>query len=93
VVTQSPIPSLDVTLVAILMWASTPLPGSVTPRRLPVRYCSPSRTTLRCRSAVVSPIVRLRNSKDVNNQPLAATAGTTTDVARIDFTGCTRFQN
>jgi hypothetical protein len=28
-------------------------------------------------------------SKDVNNQSLAATAGATTDVARIDFTGCT----
>jgi hypothetical protein len=27
-------------------------------------------------------------SKDVNNQPLAATSGATSDVARIDFTGC-----
>jgi len=32
-------------------------------------------------------------SKDVNNQSLAATAGATTDLARIDFTGCTRFHN
>src|SRR5215469_15600770 len=28
-----------------------------------------------------------------HNQPLATTAGATTDVARIDFNGCTRFQN
>ena len=31
----------------------------------------------------------LAASKDVNNQPLAVTAGSTTKVARIDFTGCT----
>src|SRR5215469_9108142 len=30
----------------------------------------------------------LTSSKDVNNQPLAANAGNTTNVARIDFTGC-----
>jgi len=30
----------------------------------------------------------LTSSKDVNNQPLAANAGSTTNVARIDFTGC-----
>lgn len=31
----------------------------------------------------------ISTSKDVNNQPLAVTAGSTTNVARIDFTGCT----
>jgi len=31
----------------------------------------------------------ITSSKDVNNQPLAAAAGSTTNVARIDFTGCT----
>lgn len=31
----------------------------------------------------------LATSKDVNNQPLAATVAFTTNVARIDFTGCT----
>jgi hypothetical protein len=30
-----------------------------------------------------------RGMKDVSNQPLAATAGATTDVTRIDFTDCT----
>lgn len=38
-----------------------------------VADCSPSEMT---------------SSKDVNGQPLAATAGSTTNVARIDFTGC-----
>jgi hypothetical protein len=31
----------------------------------------------------------ITTSKDVNNQPLAVTAGSTTNVARIDFAGCT----
>lgn len=39
-----------------------------------VADCSPSEMTI---------------SKDANNQPLAVTAGSTTNVARIDFTGCT----
>ena len=30
----------------------------------------------------------LSTSTDINNQPLQVTAGATTDVARIDFTGC-----
>jgi hypothetical protein len=30
----------------------------------------------------------MTSSKDVNNQPLAGTAGSTTNVARIGFTGC-----
>jgi hypothetical protein len=38
-----------------------------------VADCSPSEMT---------------TSKDVNGQPLAVTAGSTTNVARIDFTGC-----
>jgi hypothetical protein len=39
-----------------------------------VADCSPSEMTI---------------SKDASNQPLAVTAGSTTNVARIDFTGCT----
>ena len=31
----------------------------------------------------------MTTSSDVNNNPLQATAGSTTNVARIDFTGCT----